>query len=257
MADVHVLVCDDERGTRLVAKQLIERQFGWRVSEAGDGLEALRLLGRDQFSLVLLDIEMPNMNGLETLEEMRQSEATRHTPVVILSGMNDPQRIMPLARLGITDYMLKPIQHATTVAKLEKAMRMQPADERGGNVRLGPGAPALVVDGDQTFLLNFVKEAQEYGPVTRADCGAAALVEYRRAAVSLVFIGANLGIVSEHRLVAKMRELRGNKVRIVGIVSEQGGVADQGLFDATMKRAETPEALVAELQPFVSPPPGG
>jgi hypothetical protein len=98
-----------------------------------------------------------------------------------------------------------------------------------------------------------VKEAQEFGPVTRADCGAAALVEYRRMPVSLVFVGTNLGVVTERRLVAKIRELRGNKVRIVRIASEQETI-DRGLFDATMKRVDTPEALAVELQPFVSAP---
>ena len=249
---MHVLVCDDEKGTRLVARRLIEHHFGWRGSEAGDGVEGLRLLGREQVSLVLLDIEMPIMNGLEMLEELRQSEATRHLPVVMLSGNNDPERIKPLMKLGISDYMLKPIHHATTVAKLEKAMRPQPPEERGANaIRLTAGVPALLVDADQDFSARFVAEAQEYGPVTRVDCGAAALVEYRRAPASLVFVGANLGVVTEHRLITKVREMRGNKVRIVGIVGGPGSGVDSGLFDATMKRADSAEALVAELQPFV------
>ena len=252
MPDMHVLVCDDEKGTRLVAKRLIEQHFGWRVSEAGDGVEGLRVLARDKVSLVLLDLEMPIMNGLEMLEELRLSDATRHLPVVILSGQNDPERIVPLTKLGISDYMLKPIHHATTVAKLEKVARTLAQEEAGANaIRLAPDVPALLVDGDGAFSLRFVKEAQEFGPVTRADCGAAALVEYRRAPASLVFVGTNLGIVTERRLVAKIREIRGNKVRVVRIASQQD-VIDRGLFDSTMKRVDTPEALAAELEPFVS-----
>jgi two-component system chemotaxis response regulator CheY len=248
---MHVLVCDDDKATRLVARRLIEQHFGWRVSEASDGVEGLRQLGREQFSLILLDIDMPIMSGLEMLEELRQSDTTRHVPVVILSGQNDPQRIMPLMKLGIADYMLKPIHHATTVTKLEKVARPLPADEEGANaIRLAPDVPALLVDGDPAFSIRFVKETQGHGTVTRTDCGAAALMEYRRSPVSLVFVGTNLGIVTERRLVAKIRELRGSKVRIVRITTDQE-VVERGLFDATMNRTDSPEQLAVELQPFV------
>ena len=103
---MNVLICDDDQATRFVAKRLLEQNFGCTVTECGNGVEALQLLGRGQFSFVLLDVEMPTMDGVDTLEEIRQCEATAELPVIILSCLRDETSLVKLMRHGITDYVL-------------------------------------------------------------------------------------------------------------------------------------------------------
>jgi CheY-like chemotaxis protein len=107
------LVVEDNAVNRKVATRLLERQ-GHRVSLAGNGLEALSALefSNWQFDLVLMDVQMPEMDGLEATRELRKREIARgtHIPVVALTAhAMDRDRERCLAA-GVDDYLPKPIR---------------------------------------------------------------------------------------------------------------------------------------------------
>ena len=79
---MNVLVCDDDRSTRFVVGRILTQQFGLVVTECADGLEAMQALARGRFHLMLLDIELPTMSGIEVLELMRESSATKDLPEI-------------------------------------------------------------------------------------------------------------------------------------------------------------------------------
>ena len=80
-----VLIIDDSSATRAYVRAALEEMADLQVSEASSGFDALRILPRERFDLLLVDINMPNINGLELISFIRRSETHRDTPLLIIS----------------------------------------------------------------------------------------------------------------------------------------------------------------------------
>lgn len=103
----NLLVVEDDSGLRKYFVLLLE-QMGHSVFTSSNGAEALSLMsGNDAFHLVLTDIDMPIMNGIEMLEEMRSRNID--IPVCVVSGINDDTIFSKLEELGCSDYLKKPV----------------------------------------------------------------------------------------------------------------------------------------------------
>ncbi len=104
-----VMVVDDSITIRKVTSRMLERN-GYRVITARDGLEALNALRHHQPAVMLLDLEMPRMDGFELAERLRQSEDTRDLPVIIISSRTGHKHRERARSLGITEFFGKPYQ---------------------------------------------------------------------------------------------------------------------------------------------------
>jgi two-component system nitrogen regulation response regulator NtrX len=100
-----ILVVDDERAIRSTLKEILEYEK-YSVTDAADGMEALELVKNDQFDVILLDIKMPRMDGLEVLEELLK---TNDTPVVMISGHGTIETAVEAIKKGAYDYIAKPL----------------------------------------------------------------------------------------------------------------------------------------------------
>ena len=104
----HVLVADDEPHIGRIIKMKLETG-PFRVTLAYDGRQALDLLNRlDDVGLVLLDLMMPQLTGLDVLSEVRKIERLRALPCVILTAAGEEQQYQKAMALGATDFMTKP-----------------------------------------------------------------------------------------------------------------------------------------------------
>ena len=122
-ATPHVLIVDDDGTTRMIARGVMEKA-GFQVSEAVDGSEALVRLARgEHFSLMLLDLDMPTINGRDVLRSVRQSMTTVGLPVVVLTGAADPNTEIELMEMGADDYLRKPIDPPLLSIRVKAAMR--------------------------------------------------------------------------------------------------------------------------------------
>ena len=117
------LVVDDSRVNRLVlVRQLAGLQLD--VLEAENGVEALDLLRAHPqvIDVVLLDVIMPELDGYETLAAMKADEATRHIPVIIVSGVEELDSVVRCIELGATDYLTKPINPRILEARVNASL---------------------------------------------------------------------------------------------------------------------------------------
>jgi adenylate cyclase len=118
-----LLVVDDNRVNRLLIARTLE-QLGHRVAFAENGRQALEMLRRRPADLVLLDIEMPEMNGYETLEALRADRKLRDIPVVMMSSVDEVDSVARCIETGAEDYLFKPVNavllRARIAASLEK-----------------------------------------------------------------------------------------------------------------------------------------
>ncbi len=115
---VNVLLVDDQ-AANLIALEAVLEPFGERLVKARSGPDALRCLLDDDFALVLLDVQMPGMDGFATAEFIRARERTRHTPILFLTA-NDrtEQQAVKGYALGAADYVFKPIAPEILRAKV-------------------------------------------------------------------------------------------------------------------------------------------
>lgn len=105
-----ILIVDDSATTRAIIKRTIQMAGidTKKLSEAPDGAAALEMIGAEPFDLVFLDINMPNMNGIEVTRTLRANPKTAVLPVIIVSSESTASRQHELQEVGVQGYITKP-----------------------------------------------------------------------------------------------------------------------------------------------------
>jgi two-component system, OmpR family, alkaline phosphatase synthesis response regulator PhoP len=137
MATRTIAVIDDEPGIVQIARDYLERS-GFRVVAAADGSAALRVVRAEQPSLVVLDLMMPEIDGLDVLRALRADPATRALPVILLTArVEETDRLIGL-ELGADDYITKPFSPRELVARVRAVLRRSEGQrDESGLLRIG------------------------------------------------------------------------------------------------------------------------
>ena len=150
--DLPVLLIDDNETNRRVATLLLENA-GYHVTSANEGDEALDLLGAQDFALVLLDLHMPGMSGLDVLKAYRfMSQPEHRAKVVMLSADTTPALMQECIDAGANAYLTKPLDREKMLRTLRTLLEGQPPDSRA---EAATGEAHEVLD---TYLLNSLDE---------------------------------------------------------------------------------------------------
>jgi type II secretory ATPase GspE/PulE/Tfp pilus assembly ATPase PilB-like protein/CheY-like chemotaxis protein len=116
-----VLLVDDEDQLRRVMRDLLERQ-GYSVVEARDGAQALDEVDRHAPDIVILDLNLPGVDGYSVLSQLRSRSATRQLPIVVLTAKGDEDNEVRVLQLGADDFLTKPFRAKSLAARLESAL---------------------------------------------------------------------------------------------------------------------------------------
>jgi DNA-binding response OmpR family regulator len=116
-----VLLVEDEDQLRRVMKDLLERE-GYTVAEAGDGVQALDQVDRFAPDIIILDLNLPGLDGYGVLAQLRSRPATRGIPVVILTAKGDEDNEVRVFELGADDFITKPFRARALSARLEAVL---------------------------------------------------------------------------------------------------------------------------------------
>src|ERR1700704_6287743 len=103
-----ILIVDDNDDNRYTLQLLLEADGYERICTASGGHEAIAQLNADKFSVVLLDLMMPDLNGDEVLKILKGNPTTRDIPVVMISADTDSEKVCKCIELGADDYLPKP-----------------------------------------------------------------------------------------------------------------------------------------------------
>jgi CheY-like chemotaxis protein len=116
-----VLIVDDVADNRAVlARPLVRR--GFEVVEAAGGFSALELVVRRRFDVVLLDIMMPGVDGIQVLRRIRADYSPEQLPILMVSAATDRPLVEQAFALGANDYITKPIDFAVAFLRIEQAL---------------------------------------------------------------------------------------------------------------------------------------
>jgi type II secretory ATPase GspE/PulE/Tfp pilus assembly ATPase PilB-like protein/CheY-like chemotaxis protein len=119
--DTCVLLVEDEEQLRRVMKDLLERE-GYTVAEARDGIQALDQVDRHAPDIIVLDLNLPGVDGYTVLEQLRSRPATRSIPIVVLTAKGDEDNEVRVFGLGADDFITKPFRARALSARLEAVL---------------------------------------------------------------------------------------------------------------------------------------
>ena len=117
----NLLVVDDNASNRILLSRYLKLQ-GHTCVLANDGVQALELLQNQSFDLVLLDIEMPNMDGYQLLEQLKATASLRDIPVIMISALDELDSVVRCIELGAEDYLAKPFNPILLKARLNASL---------------------------------------------------------------------------------------------------------------------------------------
>ena len=119
MSETNILIVDDNPKYLKDALPF----YGYNVTVATDGLQALSLLKNNTYDLILLDVMMPKMDGWETLKNIRKNSTTKYVPVIMLTAVNEEQKMVSGLKIGADDYIVKPFILPNLLARMEALLR--------------------------------------------------------------------------------------------------------------------------------------
>jgi len=115
-----LVVDDDEMNLRMA--EFILKQDGYEVHKVQSGMECLLFLRDETVDLVLLDVEMPIMSGIQTLEIMKTNDELKDIPVIFLTAAADADTVIEAGKLGATDYVTKPFIPQNLLERVDKVV---------------------------------------------------------------------------------------------------------------------------------------
>jgi adenylate cyclase len=149
-----ILVVDDVADNVEILQLRLESQ-GYETMTAGDGEEALVVIRDKLPDLVLLDIQMPKLDGIETVKQLKADKSLPFIPVILVTARADGKDVVAGLDAGADDYLTKPVDQAALVARVRAMLRIKALhDERIGLLKrfLAPQLAELVSAGDQRIL---------------------------------------------------------------------------------------------------------
>jgi sigma-B regulation protein RsbU (phosphoserine phosphatase) len=124
-----ILIADDEELNREGLARRLQRH-GYETTLAENGLRAIELLGERQFDLLLLDVMMPEMNGLEVLKFVRRVDSLLDLPIIMVTARGESEDVVEALELGASDYVTKPINFPVVLARVRSQLALRRAVTR-------------------------------------------------------------------------------------------------------------------------------
>ena len=205
-----VLIIDDDEVVRLFLGRLLTNKFECNVLPAENGLEGLSLIEKEKPDVIFLDITMPVMDGVETLELIRKDPKFRNLPVIMLTAIKDKQTVSTVMGLGVISYLLKPLQYNSAYEKIKELFEQIKRDK--DKVVLTQIAEEnaiqkiLIVDADEEYRAIIKKKLDKGFEIFESSSGAEGLKLYMQEYPAIVFLGENLPLLNENRLAKKIKE---------------------------------------------------
>ncbi len=122
MTDKNILLIDDEETIQEVVQVGIEIEAGWQVAIASSGQEGITLAQNQQPDAILLDVMMPDMDGIATLSQLKANAKTSTIPVIFLTAKTQAAEEDQLQNLGVVDVITKPFNSMTLASQIAKIL---------------------------------------------------------------------------------------------------------------------------------------
>lgn len=214
MSQYHILLVDDDEALRDLTKVALETLAGYRVSAYASGAQALRSAAGQAFDLLLLDVLMPEMDGIETLAALRQLPGLAAVPAVFLTARTQAQEIEAYRRYQVADVIAKPFDLQLLCERIQSVLLGQPstaflASEPSPDSVSVTAGEALVIEDDLSilYLVQFILGGHGYQvrSASNGNEGRAAIMAGPAAQAALVVLDLALPDEDGLQLLQRLR----------------------------------------------------
>ena len=158
-----ILTVDDSKTVRIIVKKAF-KSFDCDILEAANGVEGLAVAAKDPPDVVLLDITMPVMDGVEMLTKLKSDPLLKGIPVVMLTAEGGREHVLKIAKIGVRDYIVKPFKEELLVEKVMRIIDIKPLSEANQRTKtIFDPAEILVVE-DKPAIVQQIQEGLKHTP---------------------------------------------------------------------------------------------
>jgi two-component system cell cycle response regulator len=231
-----LLTVDDSKAVRMLVKKAF-KTCDLDIVEATNGVEGLSMAAKENPDLILLDITMPVMDGVEMLTRLKGDDAIKQIPVIMLTAEGGRDNVLKIAKLGIRDYIVKPFKEDVLI---EKVGRVIDLNKKEVNKTILDNMRVLLIE-DKPAIVKMISDGLSHLPWEIDSAGTAydGIDKYMDSSYDLVLMSLSLPNEGAFEVIKKMRSKR-HGTPIIGMVvktdSERQHKALQAGFDATVTK---------------------
>ena len=158
-----VLTVDDSKTVRIIVRKAF-KPYDCEILEAGNGVEGLAVAAKEMPDLILLDITMPVMDGVEMLTKLKADPQLKGIPVMMLTAEGGRDHVLKIAKIGVRDYIVKPFKEEVLIEKTGRIIDLKPLSDAPAKARsiLDP-ADILIVE-DKPAIIQQIQDGLKHTP---------------------------------------------------------------------------------------------
>jgi two-component system cell cycle response regulator len=158
-----ILTVDDSKTVRIIVKKAF-KGYDCDILEAGNGVEGLAVASKENPDLILLDVTMPVMDGVEMLTKLKADPALKGIPVMMLTAEGGRDHVLKIAKIGVRDYLVKPFKEEVLIEKAGRVIDLKPLSEGPAKAKsIFDPADILVVE-DKPAIIQQIQEGLKHTP---------------------------------------------------------------------------------------------
>jgi len=158
-----VLTVDDSKTVRIIVKKAF-KGYDCEIIEAANGVEGLAAASKETPDLILLDITMPVMDGVEMLTKLKSDPALKGIPVIMLTAEGGRDNVLKIAKIGVRDYIVKPFKEEVLVEKCGRIIDLKPLTEGPQKAKSIFDPATLLVVEDKPAIIQQIQEGLKHTP---------------------------------------------------------------------------------------------
>jgi two-component system cell cycle response regulator len=158
-----ILTVDDSKTVRIIVRKAF-KSYDCEILEAGNGVEGLAVAAKEMPDLILLDITMPVMDGVEMLTKLKSDPQLKGIPVMMLTAEGGRDNVLKIAKIGVRDYIVKPFKEDVLIEKAGRIIELKPLSDTPTKARsIFDPADLLVVE-DKPAIIQQIQEGLKHTP---------------------------------------------------------------------------------------------
>lgn len=159
-----ILTVDDSKTVRIIVKKAF-KAYDCDIIEAANGVEGLATAAKENPDVILLDVTMPVMDGVEMLTKLKSDPALKGIPVIMLTAEGGRDNVLKIAKIGVRDYIVKPFKEELLVEKVGRIIDLKPISEGGQTKVRSIFDPAVIlVVEDKPAIVQQIQEGIKHTP---------------------------------------------------------------------------------------------
>ncbi len=158
-----LLTVDDSKTVRMIVRKAF-KGYDCEILEAGNGVEGLAVASKEMPDLILLDVTMPVMDGVEMLTKLKSDPALKSIPVMMLTAEGGRDHVLKIAKIGVRDYLVKPFKEDVLIEKTGRIIDLKPLSDAPAKAKsIFDPATILVVE-DKPAIIQQIQDGLKHTP---------------------------------------------------------------------------------------------